>query len=100
MVTRIFHFVLLNDIFLNPLLNRIEQRLVFSQFGLLIPNTKTKLQSQNVSKCLKIYRARKKKVGRILENFSLGKNLVYDFGFKNENFKILVLVLIFLIIWY
>jgi len=54
MVTRIFHFVLLNDIFLNPLLNRIEQRLVFSQFGLLIPNTKTKLQSQNVSKYIEL----------------------------------------------
>jgi hypothetical protein len=63
MVARIFHFVLFKNIFLNPLLNRIEQRLDFARFGLSRPNTKTKLQSQNVSKCLKIYRARKKKVG-------------------------------------
>jgi hypothetical protein len=41
MLTRISHFTLCYNIFLNPLLNRIEQRLVFSQFGLLIPSTRT-----------------------------------------------------------
>jgi len=35
----------------------------FSQFGFTIPNPKTKFQSQNVSICLKIYRARKKSGG-------------------------------------
>lgn len=42
------------------LLNRTETRLNFSYFGLLIPRYITKVQSQIVSNCLNIFRAKKK----------------------------------------
>ena len=47
------------------LLNRTETRLNFSYFGLLIPRYITKVQSQIVSNCLNIFRAKKKKCTRI-----------------------------------
>ena len=82
------------------MLNRIEPRLVFSQFGLLRPNTKTKLQSQNVSKCLKIYRARKKKWGGFWKILVWGMFLLDTLVKKNEIFLVTTEFVILVLIVY